>query len=124
MDPSLEDVNLTTNGQLLDPERAVASGLKRINISLDTLDPEASKPLARSGDLAGARRHRRHLDAGLKVKLNMVPVRSSNRSQVEHMLRYALDRAWSFFIGSCAWATLAIAPPSTGTLLGWKRFSR
>ena len=71
----------------------VASGLKRINISLDTLDPEAFRPLARGGDLATVLAAiDACLDAGLKVKLNMVPVRSSNRSQVEPMLRYALDR--------------------------------
>lgn len=95
MDLGLKDVSLTTNGQLLGPKvpLLVASGLKRINISLDTLDPKAFRPLARGGDLATVLAAvDACLEAGLKVKLNMVPVRSSNRSQIQPLLSYALDR--------------------------------
>ena len=95
MQLGLSDVSLTTNGQLL-PRKAdiiAESGLKRINISLDTLNAEAFRDIARSGDLATV------LDgvelmqqAGLKVKMNMVPMRSSNHDQILPMLDYCLER--------------------------------
>ena len=91
----LEDVSLTTNGQLLGPKvpMLAASGLKRINISLDTLDPVAFRKLARGGDLKTVLAAiDRCLEAGLKVKLNMVPVRTGNRDQIVPMLRYAQAR--------------------------------
>lgn len=54
--PGVTDVSLTTNGVLL-PEFApqlVAAGLDRVNISLDTLDPERFRQLTRGGSLARA----------------------------------------------------------------------
>lgn len=94
-DRPLNDVSLTTNGQLL-PRKAdvvLRSGLRRINVSLDTLNPERFRAIARSGDLATVL----HgidlmLQAGLKVKLNMVPMRTANADQILPMLDYALER--------------------------------
>ncbi|MCR9279048.1 MAG: radical SAM protein [Pseudomonadaceae bacterium] len=94
MQRPLRDVSLTTNGQLLDrkADLIIDSGLKRINVSLDTLDPERFRAIARSGDLATVQRGiDRMLDAGISVKLNMVPLRSANRDQVLPMLDYALS---------------------------------
>lgn len=71
----LQDIGLTSNGQLLSRKLPLLleCGLKRINVSLDTLDPVAFKRIARGGDLptvlqglAEARA------AGLKIKINMV----------------------------------------------------
>lgn len=93
MELGLSDVSLTTNGQLL-PRKAdliARSGLRRINVSLDTLDPVRFRAIARSGDLAtvldGMRLMR---EAGLKVKVNMVPMRTANADQVLPMLEYCL----------------------------------
>ncbi|MXY52385.1 MAG: radical SAM protein [Gammaproteobacteria bacterium] len=91
----LADVSITTNGQLL-PRKAhtvIDSGVRRINVSLDTLDPARFRAIARSGDLATVL----HgidlmLEAGLKVKVNMVPMRTANVDQVLPMLDYCLDR--------------------------------
>ena len=91
----LSDVSLTTNGQLL-PRKAdliVNSGMKRINVSLDTLNPERFKRIARGGDLETVL----HgidlmLDAGLKVKINMVPMRTQNAGEIVPMLEYCLER--------------------------------
>lgn len=91
----LRDVSLTTNGQLLLKKRdvIVASGIKRLNISLDTLDPVNFKEIARGGDLetvlAGMDAM---LEAGIKLKVNMVPLRSQNSQQVLPLLDYCLDR--------------------------------
>jgi cyclic pyranopterin phosphate synthase len=91
----LKDVSITTNAQLL-PGKAdliADAGLKRINISLDTLDADAFSQIARGGDLATVL----HgidlmLEAGLKVKINMVPMRRSNADQVLPMLDYCMER--------------------------------
>ena len=53
MNLPLKDVCVTTNGQLL-PRKAdliIGAGLRRINVSLDTLDAGAFRSIARSGDL-------------------------------------------------------------------------
>ncbi len=95
MQMDLADVSLTTNGQLL-PRKApliIEAGLKRINISLDTLDEKAFRDIARSGDLATVLNGiDLMLEAGIKVKLNMVPMRGKNDHQILPMLDYALAR--------------------------------
>lgn len=91
----LEDVSVTTNGQLLAPKVPLLAeaGLRRINVSLDTLDPSRFRQLARGGDLDTVLEGiDRCLDAGIRVKLNMVPLRTGNADQVLPMLDYALDR--------------------------------
>jgi GTP 3',8-cyclase len=95
MQMGLEDVSVTTNGQLV-PRKAdliVDAGLKRINISLDTLDPAKFRDIARSGDLETVL-HGIELmqNAGLKIKVNMVPMRHKNDDQILPMLEYCLQR--------------------------------
>jgi cyclic pyranopterin phosphate synthase len=91
----LDDVSFTTNGQLLEAKLAVlrASGIRRVNVSLDTLDALAFRRIARGGDLAAVLRGiDALLAAGIRVKLNMVPMRHGNREQIVPLLEYALDR--------------------------------
>ena len=95
MELGLSDVSLTTNGQLLLSKRDVIaqSGLRRMNISLDTLNPLKFKHIARGGDLKTVLDGvEAMLELGLKLKINMVPMRSENLSEVVPMLRYCLDR--------------------------------
>ena len=91
----LKDVSVTTNGQFL-PSKSdliVAAGLKRINVSLDTLNALRFRAIAKSGDLATVLDGiERMLDAGLRVKVNMVPMKSANVDQILPMLDYCLDR--------------------------------
>ncbi|MCY4565838.1 MAG: radical SAM protein [Gammaproteobacteria bacterium] len=91
----LADVSLTTNGQLL-PRKAATilnAGIRRINVSLDTLDPEAFPRIARTGDLATVLLGiEQMLAAGLRVKINMVPMRTRNADQVLPMLDYCFER--------------------------------
>ena len=95
MELALKDVSLTTNGQYLPDKKAViaASGLRRINISLDTLNPLKFKQIARSGDLETVLKGVDDmLDLGLAIKVNMVPMRSQNFADVVPMLDYCLER--------------------------------
>ena len=91
----LSDLSVTTNGQLLTRKAATIlnSGVRRINISLDTLDPPSFSRIARGGDLATVLRGiEQMLAAGIGVKVNMVPMRTKNADQVLPMLEYCLDR--------------------------------
>lgn len=91
----LADVSITTNGQWLERKLPVMidAGLRRINISLDTLDPVRFRQIARGGDLgtvlAGIEAA---LAAGLRVKINMVPLRTANAQQILPLLDFCLTR--------------------------------
>ncbi|SDK14181.1 GTP 3',8-cyclase MoaA [Pseudomonas indica] len=93
----LSDISLTTNGQLLTRKLPLLleAGIRRLNVSLDTLDAEAFRHIARGGDLAtvldGLEQARA---AGLKIKLNMVPLRGKNLDQVLPLLDYCLERGF------------------------------
>ena len=92
---NLRELSLTTNGQLLLKKHAVIieSGLQRINVSLDTLAPGKFRQIARSGDLAAVLAGiDKLLAAGVKVKINMVPLRSQNSDEIVSMLDYCLNR--------------------------------
>ncbi len=95
MQLGLKDVSVTTNGQLV-PRKAdliINSGLRRINVSLDTLDADKFRSIARSGDLATVLKGIELLrNAGLKIKINMVPMRHKNEDQILPLLDYCLQR--------------------------------
>ena len=90
----LSDVSVTTNGQFLERHMDVISrNLRRINISLDTLRAERFRRIARSGDLPTVLGGiDACLEAGMKVRVNMVPLRRSNGDELLEMLEYCLDR--------------------------------
>ena len=84
--PGIDDLSMSTNGVLLaDHARKLkAAGLSRVNVSLDTLDPERFAGIARFGGLknvlAGIEAA---LDAGLTpVKLNVVAARGMNDDEL------------------------------------------
>ena len=88
---ALDELTLTTNGSQLARHAAnlAAAGVKRINVSLDTLDPDRFARITRWGRLpqvlegiaaAG--------DAGLHVKINMVALKGLNEDEVDTMLRW------------------------------------
>ena len=95
MNLPLKDVCVTTNGQLLvrKADLIIGAGLRRINVSLDTLDAGAFRSIARSGDLKTVLLGiDRMLCAGIKVKINMVAMRQRNAEQFLPMLDYCLER--------------------------------
>lgn len=90
----LRELCLTTNGTHL-PQYAQAirdAGVRRINISLDSLDPERFRRLTRFGDLsqvlAGIRAAQR---AGLHIKLNCVALKHYNADEIPALVQFALD---------------------------------
>ena len=92
---ALEELTLTTNGSQL-PKYAFelkAMGVRRINISLDTLRPDRFKAITRWGDfgqvLAGLEAAEK---AGLKVKLNAVALKGVNEDEIEDLVRFAHGR--------------------------------
>ena len=93
----LKDVSITTNGQLVlrKFDTIANSGLRRINVSLDTLDPDRFRHIARSGDLETVLAGLEALKAaGLKIKINMVPLRTANADQILPMLEYCLTQGF------------------------------
>jgi GTP 3',8-cyclase len=93
----LDDVSLTTNGQLLErkADQILGSGIERLNVSLDTLNPLAFSQIARGGDLRTVLRGIDLMrEAGLRIKINMVPIRTQNRDQILPMLDYCLERGF------------------------------
>lgn len=91
----LNDVSLTTNGQFLrQKSRAIIeSGMKRVNVSLDTINPLRFRQIARSGDLETVLDGiDSMLEAGIQVKINTVPMRMQNGSDLLPLLDYCLER--------------------------------
>jgi GTP 3',8-cyclase len=96
--PGIKTVAMTTNGLLLDKlARPLAdAGLQRVNVSIDTLNPEKFKKLTRWGEvedvwqgIAAAK------EAGLGIKLNAVVVRHYNdKEDVVDLARLTLFQPW------------------------------
>ncbi len=96
--PGIRTVTMTTNGILLPRlARALAqAGLKRVNISLDTLNPAKFRRLTRWGDLEDVLEGIRAAEeAGLQpIKINAVVVRGYNEEDVVPLAGLTLDRPW------------------------------
>ncbi|WP_420392087.1 GTP 3',8-cyclase MoaA [Acuticoccus sp.] len=88
---ALTELTVTTNGSQLARHAAELAdcGVRRVNVSLDTLDPETFRTITRWGDLdrvmVGIEAARA---AGLQVKINMVALRDANAHEIEPMLRW------------------------------------
>jgi len=92
----VEDLSMTTNGHLLAErcDRLLAAGLRRINISLDSLDPGRFERITRTKSfstvMAGIDAARKSRLAPAKV--NAVLVRGLNDDEVESFAEFARDR--------------------------------
>jgi len=92
---ALEELTLTTNGsQLARFARELADyGVRRVNVSLDTLDPARFRALTRTGDFARVMAGiDAALAAGLRVKLNAVALKGVNEDEFEPLVRFAHAR--------------------------------
>jgi cyclic pyranopterin phosphate synthase len=97
--PGLEDLCLTTNGSLLAQQiqALTAAGLKRVNVSIDTLDVEKFKRMTKRGDLAkvlegifAAKNH------GLQpIKLNAVVERGVNDDDIIPLVEFCREHGFS-----------------------------
>ena len=97
--PGLKDLSLTTNGSLL-AERAAAlraAGLLRINVSLDTLNPERFRQITKRGDLDGVLAGIfAAQSAGLNpVKINAVIIRGLNDDEIVPLVEFCKTNGFS-----------------------------
>lgn len=96
--PGVEDISLTTNGLLLENqiEDLAAAGLKRINVSLDTLDAEKFARITRGGSLEKVLRGLEKAEqAGIQpIKLNVVMMRGVNDDELVEMARLSFKKPW------------------------------
>jgi cyclic pyranopterin phosphate synthase len=93
-EPSI-DLAMTTNAFLLKgvAQKLKDAGLKRINVSIDTLKPEVAQKIAQKDVLANVLDGvDEALKVGLKVKVNMVPMKNMNAEEIVDVLEYAKAR--------------------------------
>jgi len=94
---ALKDLALTTNGSQLArfAGELKQCGVRRVNVSLDTLDPEKFRSVTRWGNLAqvlgGIDAAQ---EAGLKVKINVVALRGVNEDEIPTLMSWAHSRGF------------------------------
>jgi cyclic pyranopterin phosphate synthase len=98
---ALEELTLTTNGSQLEKyaDALAQHGVRRLNVSLDTLDAARFRAITRWGDLdkvlAGIDAAQR---AGLAVKINAVALKGVNDDELPAMIEWAHGRGMDFTI--------------------------
>jgi cyclic pyranopterin phosphate synthase len=94
----IEEVALTTNGILLSKYASELKeiGIKRLNISIDSLIPEVYTEITRRGQLSDVLDGIAAADnAGLKIKLNIVAMRGVNDKEITDLAALSLHKPWS-----------------------------
>ena len=97
----LDELTITTNGSQLVKmaDDLFEAGVRRVNISLDTLDPQKFKQITRWGDLdkvlAGLRAAQ---TAGLDVKINAVALKGGNDAELGDMLAWCGEEGFDMTI--------------------------
>lgn len=93
----LDELTLTTNGSQLErfAEPLFAAGVRRVNVSLDTLDAGRFRAITRKGEIgpvlqgiAAAKA------AGLAVKINMVALKGLNEDEIPDMTRWCAEHGF------------------------------
>ena len=94
--PGITDVPLSTNAHLLGKfaHKLQENGVNRVNISIDSLQPERFKQITRGGEVAEVIDG---IDAAIAsgmhpVKINMVVMRGVNDDEIESMLDFAINK--------------------------------
>ncbi|UAL10767.1 GTP 3',8-cyclase MoaA [Caulobacter segnis] len=92
---ALDELTLTTNGTQLERYAAdlARHGVRRINVSLDTLKPDLFRTLTRGGDLARVIAGiDAALAAGIQVKINAVALKTDNAAELPELIQWAHAR--------------------------------
>jgi cyclic pyranopterin phosphate synthase len=96
--PGIQSLSMTTNGVLLSrlAHPLAKAGLQRVNISLDTLDPDKFQRLTRWGQVNDVWEGiQAAVSAGLTpIKINVVVVRGYNEEDVVDLARLSLENPW------------------------------
>lgn len=93
----LDELTVTTNGSMLERHAGdlAAAGVRRINVSLDTLDPEKFLAITRWGRFDRVMNGLAAADAaGLKVKINAVAMKGVNEDELPDMLAWCHARGY------------------------------
>ena len=94
---ALEELTVTTNGSQLErfADELVEAGVRRINVSVDTLDKEKFENITRWGKydkvMAGIRAAKA---AGLRIKINAVALKGVNDSEFDHMIGWCGEQGY------------------------------
>jgi cyclic pyranopterin phosphate synthase len=94
---ALDELTVTTNGSQLAKHAGdlYAAGVRRINVSLDTLDETKFRAITRWGDIKSVMNGLDAADrAGLAVKINAVALKGVNENEIEDLLRFAHGRGY------------------------------
>jgi cyclic pyranopterin phosphate synthase len=94
--PGLQELTITTNGSQLPllADKIRAAGVRRLNISLDSLDPDLFRRLTRTGELDKVLRGiEAARQAGFdKIKINAVILKNRNHHEVVPLVAFAVER--------------------------------
>jgi GTP 3',8-cyclase len=96
---NLKEVTLTTNGSQLSrfASELASAGVKRVNISLDTRDPDKFRAITRWGELSKVLDGIDAADAaGLKIKINTVALKGVNEDEIADLMTWAHGRGFDF----------------------------
>jgi cyclic pyranopterin phosphate synthase len=96
---ALDELTVTTNGSQL-AKFALdlkAAGVRRVNVSLDTLDPARFRDITRWGKIEPVLEGiDAALAAGLKIKINTVALRGINEDEIERLMTWAHGKGMDF----------------------------
>ena len=94
--PGLQELTITTNGSQLPllADKIRAAGVRRLNISLDSLDPDLFRRLTRTGELDKVLRGiEAARQAGFdKIKINAVILKNRNHHEIVPLVAFAVER--------------------------------
>jgi cyclic pyranopterin phosphate synthase len=91
----LDELTMTTNGTQLErfADALLSAGVRRINVSLDSRDPDRFRHITRRGDLAQVLSGiAAAAAAGLKIKINTVALKGVNEDEIAAMLRWCAEQ--------------------------------
>lgn len=94
---ALDEITLTTNASQLEKhaQELANAGVRRLNISLDTRDPDAFAKITRWGDLSKVMRGIDAAEAaGLKIKINTVAMKDVNERDISPMVAWCGERGF------------------------------
>jgi len=97
----LEELTITTNGSQLTrySEQLFEYGIRRVNVSIDTLNPGSFKKITRWGNLEKVLEGIRAANkAGIKIKINTVALKNVNEHELESMMKWAHNEGHDFTI--------------------------
>ncbi len=98
---SLEELTITTNGSQLESkaEELYKAGVRRINVSLDHLDPIKFREITRWGDLKKVKNGlQKSREVGLKIKINTVAISEFNQHHLSEILQWCGDEGFDMTI--------------------------